>query len=453
MKTCYCIIILAASLFCGCSSGIIPFRNEPAKLGDRTTVYNSLKSLPPVKEKIVAAVYKFRDQTGQYKPTANGGSFSTAVTQGATSILIRALDESGWFIPIEREGLSSLLNERQIIRSSRINFQKEEDEKQILPPLLYAGIILEGGIISYDSNIKTGGIGIKYFGLGGSEEYREDKVTIYLRAISTQSGRILKNVYTTKTVLSQQVDVGLYRFVDFKRLLESEAGYSYNEPIEMCVTEAIEKAVESLIIEGVFDRLWELKNPADIENPEIKRYIREKQDNIASDYTGKLFERHNVLGIGLSMGGQQFVGDFARTGAELTGEVKLLYNVSNTFSLSSSAGGGRLSWNKSSRHTSYYFDGQLVLNLMPLNRINPYLSAGASLISDEDKILRNRNTKRELYPAVVYGLGAQISMGKSVSLDVSGNSHLLFSDAFDNRSHGRLNDYYWGFRLGIIIYP
>jgi curli production assembly/transport component CsgG len=45
--------------------------------------------LPKPKEPIVVGLYKFRDQTGQ--SLRKWSNFSTAVTQGATSILIKAL--------------------------------------------------------------------------------------------------------------------------------------------------------------------------------------------------------------------------------------------------------------------------------------------------------------------------------------------------------------------------
>lgn len=82
-----------------------------AVLGPESPAKRILLDLPKPQEKIVTAVYKFRDQTGQYKPSESGASWSTAVTQGATTILIRALEESGWFIPIERENMANLLNE------------------------------------------------------------------------------------------------------------------------------------------------------------------------------------------------------------------------------------------------------------------------------------------------------------------------------------------------------
>ncbi|NND63338.1 MAG: hypothetical protein HKN48_09105, partial [Flavobacteriaceae bacterium] len=199
-----------------------PMKTSSAKLGDETPKYAELKNLPKPQEKVIAAVYKFRDQTGQYKMTENGTNWSTAVTQGATSILIRSMEESGWFIPIEREGLPNLLNERKIIRSSRATYGGAESSGDLLPPLLYAGVLLEGGIISFDSNILTGGAGARYLGISTSGQYREDRVTIYLRAVSTVNGKILKTIYTSKTILSQKVDVGVFKFVAPQRILESE---------------------------------------------------------------------------------------------------------------------------------------------------------------------------------------------------------------------------------------
>ena len=201
-----------------------PMQTSEARLGANSKAYEEMQLLPEPKEPVVVAVYKFRDQTGQYKPSEIGANWSTAVTQGATSILLESLEESGWFMPIEREGLSNLLNERKIIRSSRAAFiaqDPNQEQSQLLPPLLFAGIILEGGIISYESNVITGGAGLRYFGAGANGQYREDRVSIYLRAISTSNGRVLKTIHTTKTILSQKLDAGIFRYVSLKRLLEA----------------------------------------------------------------------------------------------------------------------------------------------------------------------------------------------------------------------------------------
>lgn len=264
------IVVLMMSIFlAACVSHVTLIKPKPATLGYTTAIHKNLASLPPPEGKILAAVYKFKDQTGQYKPSSNI-TYSTAVTQGATSILIKALEDSGWFIPLEREGLQNLLSERSIVQSSEKNLP-------FFPPLTPAAIIMEGGIISYDTNTITGGLGARYFGIGSSTKFQSDTVTIYLRAIDIRDGSIIKSVTTSKTIFSKNVDFGVYKFVRLKRLLEVETGFSTNEPQQMCVLEAIEKAVYSLIIEGIIDKRWALKNPEDIKSPIIKSYLEERE--------------------------------------------------------------------------------------------------------------------------------------------------------------------------------
>ena len=238
----------------------IPTGNSSPKMGEKTNLQFPIKKLPPPKEKIVVGVYKFRDQTGQYKPTENGSSFSTAIPQGITSILIKALEDSDWFIPIERENVANLLNERQIIRTTKQEYAQSNNKNnnnQQLPPLLFAGVLLEGGVISYDTNVLTGGLGARYFGIGASTQYRQDRISVYLRAVSTLNGKILKSVYVDKTILSTSINGSIFKYVDTERLLESEIGITQNEPVQIAVKQAIEKAVQALIIDGIQDKVWE----------------------------------------------------------------------------------------------------------------------------------------------------------------------------------------------------
>ncbi|MFT7558261.1 MAG: curli production assembly/transport component CsgG [Flavobacteriales bacterium] len=230
-------------------------------------VYNDLISLPSTRGKIVASVYNFRDLTGQYKPSPSS-SFSTAVSQGSASMLVKAIKDSQWFAPLEREGLQDLLTERKIIRAAIKNSKSPQD----VPPLLGANILFEGGIIAYETNMKTGGAGAKYFGVGISEQYRVDQVTVNLRVVDVNSGRVINSVNVSRSILSRQVQTGAFRFVRFKRLLEIEAGYTRNEPVQLCLTEAIQEAVLRVIVDGVADRSWSLANIADLNNPIIEKY-------------------------------------------------------------------------------------------------------------------------------------------------------------------------------------
>lgn len=222
-----------------------------AELNPVSSTMKVLKAKTPPKYPIPVAVYSFRDQTGQYKPQQNVSSFSTAVTQGATSMLIQTLLESRWFTPVEREGLQNLLTERKITKKQPV--KKNESE---VPQLTNARLLLEGGIISYETNVSTGGIGLEYYGIGASELYREDQVTIYLRAVDVHSGKVMMSVSTTKRVFSQQMRAGLFRFTSLNRLAEAEMGFTTNEPVQFCVLQAIELAVAEMVDKGIELGYW-----------------------------------------------------------------------------------------------------------------------------------------------------------------------------------------------------
>jgi curli production assembly/transport component CsgG len=215
---------------------------------------------PPSDGKIVVAVYSFKDMTGQRKFQIGVANFSTALTQGAEPILIKSLQDVGggqWFRVVERVGLDNLLKERQLIRSSR----EEAKDPTSLRPVIYAGIIIEGSIISYDSNVRTGGLGWRWLGIAPSTSYNEDVVTISLRVISTQTGEVLVTENVRKTMLSYQLGVSTFKFFDQgTKSFEQEIGMSSTEVGIYVVKAAVEKAVEDLIFDGEKKGLWKFKH-------------------------------------------------------------------------------------------------------------------------------------------------------------------------------------------------
>jgi curli production assembly/transport component CsgG len=282
--------ILAAATLTSCSSVFQPVSSGKATTDYRSGLSDLLRSLPPPTEPIVVAVYKFRDQTGQYKSSENLVQYSTAVTQGATPMLIRALMEAGngkWFTVLEREGLTDLMNERKIIHQTREMYagdkSKAESHGPSLPPLLYAPILLEGGIVAYETNLLTGGVGAHYFGAGGSTEFRRDTVTSMLRAVSVKNGSILNHVDARKTVFSMQLDSGLFRYVAFKRLLEVEAGVSSNEPPQMAVMESIEACVYAMVMEGLMNHLWSFKDQS-LVKPLVEEYLKQRDSEMLAEF-------------------------------------------------------------------------------------------------------------------------------------------------------------------------
>ncbi|HEX7649797.1 MAG TPA: CsgG/HfaB family protein [Noviherbaspirillum sp.] len=232
--------------------------------------------LPEPKGKVVVAVYGFRDQTGQYKPSPDS-SFSTAVTQGAASLLVKALKDSGWFTPVERENLQNLLTERKIVRA--LESPQDKGNQQInLPTLVPASVLVEGGIVAYESNVRTGGAGAGYLGVSLDTQYRVDQVTVNLRTVDIRNGQILNSVSTTKTIYSYELHTGAYRFANFKGLLELEAGFTRNEPSQLCVREALEAAVVHLVVQGLRDKVWSLKNEQDWSSPVLRAYRKESEE-------------------------------------------------------------------------------------------------------------------------------------------------------------------------------
>ncbi|WP_313303582.1 CsgG/HfaB family protein [Stutzerimonas balearica] len=261
------------ALLQGCSvREPMPADAQAPTLTPRTSTYQDLLALPRPKGPLVAAVYGFRDQTGQYKPNP-ASSFSTAVTQGAASMLVDAMQASGWFVVLEREGLQNVLTERKIIRASQAKPDVAPNIQAELPSLLAANIIMEGAIVAYETNVRSGGAGARYLGIGVSQEYRVDQVTVNLRAVEVRSGRVLSNVMTTKTIFSVGRSANVYKFIEFKELLEAEAGYTTNEPAQLCVLSAIESAVAHLIAQGVDRRLWQTADGSSTEHPSLAKYL------------------------------------------------------------------------------------------------------------------------------------------------------------------------------------
>ena len=223
--------------------------------------YLELLQLPPAKEMPIVTVYNFTDKTGQRKAREGIADFSTAVTQGGVEMVIDALKTAGngtWFRVVERNGIDHLVRERQIIRSARTDMANKtgQDDKGI-QPLLFAGIIIEGGIIGYDTNIKSGGRGARTLGIGYSKRYRQDVVTVSMRAVSVLTGEILLNVQTRKTILSYGSGGDVFRFIEQgTQLVEFEDGVGNNESVTYAVRTAVEAAVLELIYQGQDRGYW-----------------------------------------------------------------------------------------------------------------------------------------------------------------------------------------------------
>jgi curli production assembly/transport component CsgG len=274
------------SLLTGCATGSAIHKQLKGEQFDEPKVEQS-KFLakeknqlpPPANGPIPVAVYSFRDMTGQRKSQPLIASLSSAVTQGGESYLIKALQDVGgqrWFTVLERVGLENLIKERQMIRQMRDQYQGRD--AKALPPMIFAGVIMEGGIVGYDSNTITGGSGMRLFGIGASTQYQSDTVTVTLRTVSVSTGEVLTTVTVTKTVLSYMDKVTLLRFISDgstfganATALEGEIGGSINESINKAIDVAVQAAVVNTIQEGERKGVWQYKRT---ESPIVKEEIK-----------------------------------------------------------------------------------------------------------------------------------------------------------------------------------
>ena len=199
-------------LLSGCASFQDTGSNKPPIVAP-TPLTSKLKSIPEIDgEPIFVGVNSFKDLTGARKSADNYASFSSAVTQGGEAWLIESLLESnGWFKVLERGQLDTVMRERALVQQTREDFTDDDDTG--LKPLLFAGLLIHGGIISYDTNEVSGGIGAAYLGIGAHEQYRKDVVTVSLRFVSTLTSEILLSSTVSKTIYSTSIGSDVFKFV------------------------------------------------------------------------------------------------------------------------------------------------------------------------------------------------------------------------------------------------
>jgi curli production assembly/transport component CsgG len=280
--------LLIVSALSGCAHiHMEASKEEPVILKPRESLVSQLPDLdgPP----LTIAVYGFQDKTGQMKPNDRLAVFSKAVTQGAEVFLIKSLQDSKkWFRVVERVGLDNLIKERQLIRNQREVYEGKDAKP--LKPMTVAGVMIEGGIIGYDSNIRSGGNGARFLGIGGSQQYRVDEIIISMRLVSINSGEVLITNAVSKTIYSTQHNVGVLRFVDAgTKALELENGSALNEPTTYAVRIAIEQAVYDMIIEGEKKGLWRFKKTPVVQpEPVVKE---EKKDELVQSQTSQESQR------------------------------------------------------------------------------------------------------------------------------------------------------------------
>ena len=258
-------VLLLCLLLTGCQTYKLarhPYDMQDAPVVQESPLSKQLKILPALDApQMTVAVYKLEDKTGQRKTSNNLALFSSAVTQGAESYLVESLQLAGngcYFKVLERTGLDDIVKERQMYRQSREEFENTKSPGML--PLLFAGVLVEGGIIGWDSDVITGGVGANVLNIGAQQQYSKDVVTVSLRLVSVSTSEVLLSVTTTKTVFSVNVNGNLMSwYSNGTKYSEGEFGFANNESGNVAVRAAIDQAVIELIHKGEKQGLWKFK--------------------------------------------------------------------------------------------------------------------------------------------------------------------------------------------------
>ena len=232
---------------------------------------------------------------GSSSPNEAGQTLSRAVTQGGGSILVKALQDAGnrqWFTIVERESLRNLLNERQIIREMRERYLGETDgqRRRRCRRCCSPACCSRAGSSAMTPTPSPAAPARPSSASAAQTEYRQDTVTVYLRAVSVRTGEVLTTVTASKTIASQALGASAFKFVAFKELLEAEAGITTNEPDQLALQQAIEKAVYALVMEGVELKLWDFAD-ASAGMAMLWRYQQERDGNFSAEQVQKAMER------------------------------------------------------------------------------------------------------------------------------------------------------------------
>jgi len=247
--------LLLSIVLSGCSD----LNSEPiadARLESESILAQNTDLEVPISPRIIVGVYQFTDQTGQRAVLDRQTSeMSSAIPQGLSSMLVQELLTSGdgkWFRVVERETITAILNERQVVVAAL-----GPDVEEPLQSLLLPGILITGGAVSYDRKVSQRFAGIGFASVNGQNEIYSDKVTVVLRAVSVQTGEVLESVYVSKEVLSQMNSINVLKIVN-NSTLAIEAGMVSNEPVSVAVRTAISAAVRELFIRGLARGWWEV---------------------------------------------------------------------------------------------------------------------------------------------------------------------------------------------------
>lgn len=196
------------------------------------------------------AISQIKDETGKFSYEGQlGGSI---VTQGATQMAIRALGEfDGQITQVERydmriSELETNLSERHLIRDG--------DTVRGMTAGQFEGTdyYITGAITEFNSNIYSGGsqIEINQTGFGGRVYVAN--IVVDVRLVRTRDlVTIGRPVSISKQIRGFETKAGTFDFFGSKYLFDLNMGNNSQEPVQLAVRSATERAIMELVPRAV----------------------------------------------------------------------------------------------------------------------------------------------------------------------------------------------------------
>jgi len=205
-----------------------------------TVATQLLASLPEREDKPAVAVYNIADRTGQVKEMG-----ASVVTQGATDMMITALERSRQFKVISRASFNDFMNEQNLQSNDRFTFGEGPD----IGEMTGTDYIIEGAITEYQVDRNTGGTGLSIGGLGGSTEYARATTAIDVRLVDTTTAEVVWSESLKGEITGEKVGLQAFSFMG-DNVVEFETGSGKQEVINLVVRTLLEEAVFKMAESG-----------------------------------------------------------------------------------------------------------------------------------------------------------------------------------------------------------
>lgn len=226
--------------------------------------------------------------------------------------------------------------------------------------------------------------------------------------------------------------------------MEAEIGFTQNEPVQLAVTEAIEKAVKSLIVEGVRDNIWgkTSADPAGYKNL-IDNYNIEEKDN-DKRILGNKYPNNDRQKFALftNIEGQQVKGDYVNPKANFGMKAGFKYFLNDHVNLEVNAGVLTIENENIIKRTFVVSELNLEYLILPNFKFSPFIYAGGGTMF----------FSRANYYKAQLGGGLEYLIDKNIAVRLSSQYDIGFKDSWDGFVHGNNDDQAIRVGLGVNIY-